>query len=269
MDMDKPKIAEHSLPIAENEHVKELLKIILEHNAPTMKDMLSVLGQIGAMEKQLEAAVTELSAMRRELAEAQAQNHPAKTIMQKAVITMQGQVLELRDKLAEIKQNIIDGCKNAIAAFKEKGISALDDIARFFKIRPMLESIRSEIDKGIKIDDKAIAKIENISKEYHEAGRHLKNISRVIMGKEPIRESKPIGAVAKSFTASFRAERKCLCVMKNNIEAAIGSFSRLEERASKHKPSIQKDLQKFNSQISQARKDSPTLERPQPANAER
>ena len=79
-----------SPPIMENEHVKELLGIMEANNLSTMKDMLDILNQVGAMEKQLDNAVTELAAMRQELKTAQEQNHPVKTAMQKAVITMQG-----------------------------------------------------------------------------------------------------------------------------------------------------------------------------------
>ncbi|MBA9086046.1 hypothetical protein FHR92_002519 [Fontibacillus solani] len=118
-------------PILENEHVKELLAILRDNNSPSTKDFLAVLNQVGAMEKQLDAAVKELSAMRQELKTAQAQNHPVKTALQKAVIVMQGQVLDLRERLTELKQTVIDGCKNAVAVFKENGISALDNVARF------------------------------------------------------------------------------------------------------------------------------------------
>ncbi|SHH39177.1 DUF6674 family protein [Desulfosporosinus lacus] len=60
-------------PIQENEHVKELLAILRENNAPSTQDFLAVLNQVGAMEKQLDAAVKELAAMRQELKTAQEQ----------------------------------------------------------------------------------------------------------------------------------------------------------------------------------------------------
>ena len=91
-------------PILENEHVKELLAILRENNSPSTKDFLSVLNQVGAMEKQLDAAVKELAAMRQELKTAQEQNHPVKAALQKAVIVMQGQVLDLRERLVNLKQ---------------------------------------------------------------------------------------------------------------------------------------------------------------------
>lgn len=255
-------------PIMENEHIKELLAILKENNTPSTKDFLSVLAQVGAMEKQLDAAVNDIAAMRRELAEAQNQNHPVKTAMQKTVITMQGQVLDLRDKLAELKRNVIDGCKNAVAAFKENGIAALDNIARFFKIKPILENMRNNLTENIRFDNKAIAKIEAISAEYHEAGRHVKNMGRAMFGKEAIQESKPSGKLAKAMAAPFRAERSHFVAMKKSVEKAIGTIVRLEERAEK-KPSIKEAIQTHNETIAQGKKAAPAPDRPRPANAER
>lgn len=73
---------QNTAPLIENEHVKKLLAIMEANNTPDRKDLLSVLNQVGAMERQLDAAVKELAAMRRELNEAQKQNHPVKTAMQ-------------------------------------------------------------------------------------------------------------------------------------------------------------------------------------------
>ena len=259
--MGRPKKAAE--PLLENEHVKELLSIMEANNVPTMKDLLTVLNQVGAMEQQLENAVKELAAMRRDLAEAQAQNHPIKNALQNAVIIMQGQVLDLRDKLAELKQNIIDGCKNAVAAFKEKGLSALRNIADFFKIKPGLEALHENLNKSIKLDERAIAKIGAVSAEYHEAGRHLKNMGRALVGKEAIAAAKAPGRLAAAIAAPYRAERACLVVARRHVTAAIGAVARLEQTAER-KPPIMETIQKLNDQIAQAKKDGPAVERPRP-----
>lgn len=256
-------------PILENEHVKELLAILRDNNSPSTKDFLALLNQVGAMEKQLDAAVKELAAMRQELRTVQEQNHPVKTALQKAVIVMQGQVLDLRERLAELKQNVIDGCKNAVAAFKETGISALDNVARFFKVRPILETIRDTLTKNIAYDDKAIAKIEAISTEYHQAGRHLKNMGRAILGMEAAQEAKQPGKLAVVISAPFRAERSHFSSMKSHVEKSLNTLARLEERATEKKPSIREALATHNEKIAQAKKDAPTTERSRPANAER
>ena len=256
-------------PILENEHVKELLAILREHNSPSTKDFLAVLNQVGAMEKQLDTAVKELAAMRQELKTAQEQNHPVKTALQKAVIVMQGQVLDLRERLAELKQIVIDGCKNAVATFKESGISALDNVTRFFKVRPILESMRDILTKDIQYDDKAIAKIEAISTEYHQAGRHLKNMGRAILGMEAAQEAKQPGKLAAVISAPFCAERSHFSSMKSHVEKSLNTLARLEERATEKKPSIREALATHNEKIAQEKKDAPTTQRPRPANAER
>ena len=256
----------NTAPIISNKHVKELLAVLRENNSPQTQDFLAVLTQVGAMEKQLDAAVSELAAMRRELAEAQKQNHPVKTAMQKAVIVMQNQVLDLRDKLTELKGNAIDGCKNAVAAFKEKGINALDNVAHFFKVKPLLENMRDSLERYIRHDDKAIAKIEAISTEYHAAGQHMKNMGLTMLGKEAAQETKPPGKLAAVISFPFRQERRTLFSLKKIVDAAIGNLAHLEDRA---KPSIKKTIQAHNEKAAQTKKDVPEIDKPRPAVAER
>jgi DNA repair exonuclease SbcCD ATPase subunit len=244
-----------------NKDVIELLKILQYNNAPTRNDFMALLKQVQEMESQLKAAVSELTAMRRELAEAQEQNHPAKNILQKAVIAMQAQVLELREKLAELKESVISGCKEAIAAFKEKGMTALDSIARFFKIKPILENIRGALDESIKDDDKVIAKIEAISTEYHQAGLHVKNMGRAIAGKEAAQEAKPPGKLAAVVSYPFRTERKIFSDMKKSAETAIGAIARLEEKAAERKPSIKKTLEELSDKVEREKAERPAPER--------
>ena len=253
-------------PIIDNEYVKELLAILRENNAPSTKDFLAVLQQVGTMEKQLDAAVKELSIMRQELKEAQEQNHPVKTALQKAVIVMQGQVLDLRERISELKQTIIDGCKNAISEFKEKGISALDNVARFFKIRPILETMRENLNKGIKFNEATISNIEYVSTEYHEAGLHIKNMARAMAGKETIQEAKAMGKLAQALKAPSKASLACLSAMKKSAEKALGAMTQLEERAAEKKPSIREAIETHKKQTE---KDTPAEMRPRPINAER
>lgn len=183
-------------PLADNKHVQEFLSIMKANNLSGTEDLSAVIKQVGAMERQLGAAVEELHAMRRELETMREKNHPLLKTVQNAVIIMQNNALHLRDNLAALKKNIIDGCKNAVAAFQEKGLSALRNVADFFKIRPGLETLRDSMDKSIWSDEAAVAKIEAVSAEYHEAGRHLKNMGRTLVGKEAIAEAKAPGRLA-------------------------------------------------------------------------
>lgn len=70
-------------PLLSEPAVQELLGLMAAHNAPGQQDMLAMLQQIAGLEKQLNAAVEELTAMRRELAEAR--ESPVKRTLQNAV----------------------------------------------------------------------------------------------------------------------------------------------------------------------------------------
>ena len=260
-----PKTSATAAPVMDNEYVKEFLSIMRKNNAPETKTLLAILGQVTAMEKQLAAAVQELAAMRHDLAEAQKQNHPVKNALQKAVIIMQGQVLELREDLAALKKVVIDGCKNAVQAFKDKGIAALDGIARFFKIRPMLETIHTTANRAAQFAENAITNIEAISANYHEAGRHLKNAGLALTGKDTVQEAKPNGMMLKTFSAPFRATRACFAGIRNHAAVAARNMKQLEEKAAERKPSIKKDMEKYNEQIARESRDTPKRARSKPS----
>jgi len=83
-----PKTGTLIAPIIEHEYVKQFLEIFKANQSPSANGLLSVLGQVTAMEKQLEAVVQELAAMRRDLVEMEQRNHPIKTVLQKSVIVM-------------------------------------------------------------------------------------------------------------------------------------------------------------------------------------
>ena len=138
--MPKKKAPAVETPIAENEYVKELLALLKENQSPAGKELLEAIGHVSEMEKQLASAVDELKAMRQDLEKMK--NPPLKSALQKSIVVLQDRILALRDSLAELKAGIIEGCKNTLAAVKERGISALDHAARFFHIKPGLTARR-------------------------------------------------------------------------------------------------------------------------------
>ena len=95
-----PKTSRTAAPLAGNRDVADLLSILREQSSPSLADFQKLLEQVGTLEQQLEAAVRELAAMRRDLAEMERRRHPAVNAMRKAVIIVQAQVLEL---LLELK----------------------------------------------------------------------------------------------------------------------------------------------------------------------
>lgn len=230
-----------NLAMQDQEAVKELLALMKEHQSPGREELVAALGQVAEMENRLAEAVAELKAMREDLT--QMPRQPLKTALQASAIGLQDRILAFRGSLTQLKAGIIEGCKNALSDFKARGVTALDNVSRFFHFKSVLEAARDSINACIRIDERAIAKIEAVSAEYHEAGRHLKNMGRAAMGKEGIREARPTGWLAKTIQAPYRAELACFMGARSNLEKAIASFDRLERSAQKP-PSILKAMQK-------------------------
>ena len=223
-------------PLEQNPYVKELLDVLKKHNSPGAAELQGMIANTVKIEQQLAACVKEMTAMRRELSAIREDNHAMRNPLQNAINAMQEQIRALREQLEAMKASIIEGCKNALAAFKERGASALNNVAKFFSIKPALENIAKICDQGAKDNAKTINKIERISKEYHKTGRHLKNIGRAVMGKELIKSAKPVGKVAKMIEAPIKAARACNLAMRDAARSAVKCLSRLEKAANRPKP---------------------------------
>ena len=227
-------------PLLSEPAVRELLSVMEQNNAPGKEDFLAVLQQIAGMEKQLASAVEELAAMRKELAEAR--EGPVKRTIQKAVKALEHSVSTLRQKLGELKEAVVEGCKKTLAAFQEQGVSALAHTAEFLHIRPALEAVGRELDQTIAQDDKALSVIANASREYHEAGLHLKNALRAVTGREPVAEPKGPGALARGLSVPLKAERAVLRSMKNRATGALNRLEHLEQAA---RPPIRQTMEEM------------------------
>lgn len=222
-------------PIAENEQVKALLALLKEHNAAGYEDFAKIIESVSAMESRLTTAVGELEAMREDLRKMQ--DHSLKTSLQKTYKTLEGNVASMQERLSELKGRIIEGCRNILADFKERGVAALNGMAQFFHLKPALEAIRQGAENHQQASNRAMEKIDAFVSEYHEAGKHLKNMRLALMGKEPAQEAKTAGAVAHYVKAPYRASRACMGTLQKSAEHAMASLEKLEQRAER-RPSV-------------------------------
>ena len=179
--------------------------------------------------------------------------------MRKAIIVVQAQALELREKLSALKEAVVDGCKSAVSAFREQGIAVLDNITRFFRVRPLLEAVQEQAAYAAEAADRAMGRVEAASRAYHEAGRHLKNAGRALTGRESVQEARQPGKAAKAATAPFRATGACFRAMEKGAASAADRLGRLEQQ----KPSVRETIQQYNREIEQVRA-APARVRPRP-----
>lgn len=212
----------------ENQYVKELLTVLKENPSPSSKEFMEMVSHVSELENRLAEAVEELKVMRQELQ--RVQSRTLKAVLQRSCKGMETNISSMRQHLAELKAHIVEGCKNTLTALKEQGVSALDGIGRFFRVEPILKKIGKVADKSIQIDSKAIEKIQALSSEYHEAGRHLKNMGRTFLGKDVIEDAKSPGKFAALLAAPYKANKSCMLAAKQNVEKALENLSQLHER---------------------------------------
>lgn len=147
-----------SQPIAENEQVKELLALLKDNNTPGYEEFSKLIEHVTGMEQRLLEATEELKAVRQEMQGLQ--NHSLKDALQKSYTAMEANISVMRHRLSELKGQIINGCRNILADFRERGTVALNGITQFLHVRPVLESIQSAAEKSMQASNRAVARID-------------------------------------------------------------------------------------------------------------
>ena len=224
-----------SQPFAENEQVKELLAHLKDNNTPGYEEFAKLIEHVTGLEQRLSEATEELKAVRQEMQGLP--NHSLKAALQKRCKAMEANISAMRHHLSELKDQIINGCRNILADFRERGAVALNGITQFLHVRSVLESIQSAAEKSMQASNRAVARIDAFSTEYHEIGRHLKNMDRAIQGKPAETDAKENGKIARVFKGAFKVEGALISSINRNAEWALNTLARLEQTAER-RPSV-------------------------------
>lgn len=258
--------------LAENEYIKELFTTLKDSGRDTA-GLSALLHHVGEMESFVKRAEDKIADMKSQLSEMkEMQDHPLKAALKTAIKNLEQKVSEVKTQLAAIKSNIAEGCRNAVAAFREKGITALDNLASFFHVKNSLQNLRKSVDSVIEADNKAAERIGAFAVEYHSAGRAVKNMARMAAGKEPVQTHKEIGKLAKTIAAPYFAHRAVMTDLRRSVDKAIASIERLDkevhsqqekqaERTAEKKPSLLLKLETNKERVEQAKREMPMPER--------
>jgi len=232
-----------------NPDIQELIEILRKNNLKQQNgELTSLINCVSSMENQLKTALGELDAVQKQLAELKDKQNPLRTACIKTINNLRIAINNIQKKLTEIKNAIVEGAKNAVAAFKEKGLSALNSIMKFFKVKDGLAAIGENADKAIKSANNSISKIDKISSEIHAAGSHRRNVFRIMTNKETQNDIKANGKIAKIVQAPFRAIKAAMSKIKNVAKGMINKLEQLDKTVQKikeQKPSILKPVKEF------------------------
>lgn len=226
-------------PVMENEQVKALLLLLEENEPPGWREFAVLISHVSHMERQLSEVMEELQSIRQKVDELQ--NQPQKTALRKAGQALEKNVAVLRQRLSTLKGQIIEGCKNILEDLKIHGAAALNGMAGFLHLKPALEAVQSAAQKSMETCDRTAARIDTFSTEFHEAGRHLKNMGHSIRGVEAQAEVRENGKIAKTLKGCFQAERSFLSAVEKGAGRSLDSLARLEQ-AARRRPSVLKAM---------------------------
>ncbi len=166
-------------------------------------------------------------------------NRSLRSTLQKSHKAFEESVGVLRRNLFELKKQIVEECKYILEDFKKRGIVALNGITRFLHLKPVLEAIQISAENSVQASNRTICRIDMFSKEYHEAGQHLKNMSRALRGKKIISEAKENGKIVGAFKRAICAKRSCVSAIRQSAKQALNQLLMLEQAAQKRSSVIQ------------------------------
>lgn len=198
--------------------------------------------------------------MRKELT--QVRDGPVKRTLTKVIHGLERGVSALTEHLNALKLSIADSCKQALTAVRERGASALTHISQFLHIRSALEAVSWASDFAMAQCEKSMVHLRELTDTYREAGRHLKNAGRVMVGLEPLMESGGPGRLIRTMESLCEKEKGVYAFIKQRTDRASAALSRLEQ-AAQRQPSIRDTMRELNKKIDreQAERPAPAVER--------
>ena len=249
------------VPIGEQPHLKEFFKLLSENGEkPQAAELSSLVTQLNQMEKQYDAVLSELQAVRGQLD--RIQDKGIKSVLLKGISAIQGKVTQAKEQLTHIKADFSQSVKNALSNVKQQGISALHKAVDFIGLKTALADMRENLQSSISQTQKNIDRINAIGSELHALNEHSRNLGRVLTG----REAKELTArnedkgVLAAVAKPLKNSKALLESMEKGVTRAIQRVDRLERAAAQSrekKPSIREGLKKAPGQESRKKPQSP------------
>lgn len=214
--------------------VEAFVSLLADCNPEALRNFKALLWQISEMEEQLKNATSTLADVRRELAEAK--EPQLKRALSRVAAGLEQSIAAIREKVDTLKAAVVEGCKKAVDAFKERGQDALANVADFFKVAPMLEAVGRETGRAVARTDKALATIQEQTARYHKAGRYLRNAGRVLLGRRPITRTRGAGKLAQALENLCKREKAIFSYIHNRVMIAQAHLRNFEQTAHHPRP---------------------------------
>lgn len=220
--------------LKDNAQVQNFIKLLKENKAnEQFKTIVMLIDYVDTMEKRLDTAASKYKNMEKEIAALKDEN--SKSVFTKISDDVKLSVNETLEKLGKVKDAILDGIKNALTAVKNTGLSALNSVMKFFKVKDGLNDLRESVNKTILKAENAAEKIDKAFQNMHTAASNQRNVFRNLAGKETKEDIKPNGKIAAAVKAPNKAAAAIMKGVRKIIDKATNSLDKLEKKAEQNR----------------------------------
>ena len=171
--------------LRESTEVNELLETLEKNGMEKEKSEVNALvDYIGDMEKTLNAMLSEMQEMRKEVNLIHDSTLRAKcgSLVQNA----DNKIRQGISVISRVKDNIIKSAKNAVEEFKTKGKEAFKTAMRKMMIPETLDKLSNMFHKFSESMRESVQNLETARSEYSESKLHKTNARRSLFGRKPI-----------------------------------------------------------------------------------
>lgn len=224
---------------------------VLESNGmkKELQEVDSLVKYLENMESQFGQVLNELQEVKVQLA--QMEDKGIATTTTRIVEKAEDKLQEIGDQFAKVKKNLIQSAKYAVTVFREKGTDALRSAVSAMKIPAVLSALKESLHSGRESMDKSAKRMESVSSEFHAIGGHLKNIGRILMGKERKEPEKwnPDKGILMKVQKAFLVCGRHFSEMENQTENTLKKVEKFRNGGEKKK-SVKAEIQQIKSEKS-------------------
>lgn len=225
--------------MTENPDAVKLLSYLKASGMETQRqDYGSLVNYIDTIESQYNSIIKELTELKSQISGIKDTKNPI-TVM---AGRMESTVLDIGARLRSIKDSIISFTKNALDTIRDKGLSALNTVSGFIKVKDNLQAMSGMLEKSTASAENSIEKIEAMSRQYHEIGNNAKNIGRIFIGRETNEEIKTNGKLAKAMELPFIGIKNAYAVINEMVNKATLKIESLEKYNIEKVPQVKEDI---------------------------
>ncbi|MGN0364912.1 MAG: DUF6674 family protein [Suilimivivens sp.] len=251
---------------AKESNILQLTNILQEQKKSKEVDQIMLLvEQLCEMEKNYSSVFMELQNVREQMSLLQntPQQQANHSVIVEQLTTFEGKVKNQYQQMQSTWQKLNEKAGILIQQFKESGIKALNNVCEFLNIKETLIKLRDTARSNAADMQKSIDKINALENEIQTAAGHIKNIGRVVTGKEAI--SPVATGEIKIFQKIKMHYQKKLDIFEKQAEkldSAISKFINLEQMSSR--TSVREKIRSNQATLAAKEATEPKLEKNKP-----